>query len=169
MTMTEELYSDYYKDVYRYLFSLCRDASLSEDLASETFLEVIKSISTFRADCDVKTWLFTIARRRWLNHLRKKKRTVETADIFELTELEQPNGSSAEEDYLRRELAERVMSIINGEPERQRKTALMRVEGYSFHEIGKALGISESSARVVFFRTKEKIRRILKEEGYDYE
>lgn len=169
MTVTEELYSDYYKDVYRYLFSLCRDASLTEDLASETFLEVIKSISTFRADCDVKTWLFTIARRRWLNWLRKKKRTVGTTDIFELTEFEQPGGSSAEDDYLRRELAERVMSIINGEPERQRKAAHMRVEGYSFHEIGKALGISENSARVMFFRTKEKIRRILKEEGYDYE
>lgn len=169
MTVVEELYSVYYKDVYRYLFSLCRDASLTEDLASETFLEVVKSISTFRADCDVRTWLFTIARRRWLNRLRKKKRTVETTDIFELTELEQPGGSSPEEDYLRRELAGRVMSIINAEPERQRKTALMRVEGYSYYEIGKALGISENSARVMFFRTREKIRKILKEEGYDYE
>lgn len=167
--MIEELYSVYYKDVYRYLFSLCRDASLSEDLASETFLEVVKSISTFRADSDPKTWLFTIARRRWFNRLRKKRRTLETTDILELSELEQPGGSSPEEDYLRRELAERVMSIINGEPERQRKAALMRVEGYSFHEIGKALGVSESSARVMFFRTKERIRKILKEEGYDYE
>lgn len=169
MTVTEELYSGYYKDVYRYLFSLCRDASLSEDLASETFLEVVKSISSFRADCDVKTWLFTIARRRWINWLRKKKRTVETSDIFELTELEQPGGSSAEEDYLRRELAQRIRVIIDGEPERQRKAALMRIDGYSFYEIGKALGISENSARVMFFRTREKIRRILKEEGYDYE
>lgn len=33
MTGLDELFSAYYKDVYRYLYSLCRDASLSEDLA----------------------------------------------------------------------------------------------------------------------------------------
>ena len=44
----------------------------------------------------------------------------------------------------------------------------MRIEGYSFHEIGMKYGISESSARVIDFRAKEKIRKILKEEGlYD--
>lgn len=169
MTGLDELFSDYYKDIYRYLYSLCRDASLSEDLTSEVFLEIVKSIGTFRAESDVKTWLFSIARHRWFSYLRKKKRTIEGAGLCELTELDEPGTLSAEEKFLKRELAERIYEIINSEPERPRKTALMRVEGYSFYEIGKALGISENSARVTFFRTKEKIRKILKEEGFDYE
>ena len=169
MTVPDELFSAYYKDIYRYLYSLCRDASLSEDLTSEVFLEVVKSISSFRADSDVKTWLFSIAHYRWLGYLRKKKRAVKTADIYELTELEQPNGRSAESTFLDRELVKRIYAIIDEEQERPRKAALMRIDGYSFYEIGKALGISESSARVMFFRTKEKIRKILKEEGFDYE
>lgn len=169
MSVLDELFSAYYKDIYRYLYSLCRDASLSEDLTSEVFLEVVKSIGGFRADSDVKTWLFSIARHRWFSYLRKKKRTIESTELYELSELEQPGGRSVEEAFLDRELAERIYAIINEEPERPRKTALMRIEGYSFYEIGKALGISESSARVTFFRTKEKIRKILKEEGFDYE
>ena len=40
--LLEELFSKYYKDVYTYLYSLSRDASLSEDLAQEVFLEVVK-------------------------------------------------------------------------------------------------------------------------------
>ena len=43
----------------------------------------------------------------------------------------------------------------------------MRLEGYSFYEIGAAYGISESSARVIDFRAKAKIRNILKREWFD--
>lgn len=169
MTALEKLFSDYYKDVYRYLFSLCRDASLSEDLASETFLEVVGSIAGFRADSDVKTWLFSIARHRWFRYLNKKKRSAQTSALWELTERDEPSVRSAEDAYLDSELVKRVYELINGEPERPRRVALMRIDGYSFYEIGNAVGISESSARVTFFRTKEKIRKQLKEEGFDHE
>ena len=69
----KNLFEQYYTDVYRYLYSLGRDASLSEDLASEVFLEVIRSIGSFRGESDVKTWLFSIARHRWMHHLRRQK------------------------------------------------------------------------------------------------
>lgn len=169
MTVLDELFTNYYKDIYRYLYSLCRDASLSEDLTSEVLLEVVKSIGSFRAECDAKTWLFSIARHRWFKYLNKKKRTIESAGLCELTEREEPDMRSAEDEYLDRELVKRVYELIDEEPERPRKVAYMRIDGYSFYEIGKALGISESSARVTFFRTKEKIRRKIKEEGFDYE
>lgn len=130
------------------------------------FLEVVKSIGSFRAESDVKTWLLSIARNRRHKYLHKKKRTVETSELFGLTELEQPSGSSEETTFLDRELIAKVYEIINEEKERPRKAALMRIEGYSFYEIGNILGISENSARVMFFRTKEKILKILKEEGF---
>ncbi len=42
----------------------------------------------------------------------------------------------------------------------------LRTEGYTYFEIAEKFGISESSARVVFFRVKEKIRKELEKEGY---
>lgn len=169
MTILERLFSDYYNDVYRYLFSLCRDVTLSEDLTSEVFLEVVKSIGGFRGDSDVKTWLFSIARHRWYKYLKKKKRTTQTETLENLIELGDGGYGTVDDTFLNRELVKRVYSVINNEQERPRKVALMRIDGYSFYEIGKSVGISESSARVMFFRTKEKIRKVLKEEGYDYE
>jgi RNA polymerase sigma-70 factor (ECF subfamily) len=41
----------------------------------------------------------------------------------------------------------------------------MRIEGFSYYEIAKRYEISESSARVINFRTKKKIRQILEKEG----
>lgn len=169
MTALEQLFSDYSTDIYRYLFSLCRDASLSEDLTSEVFLEVVKSLAGFRGESDVKTWLFSIARHRWYKYLQKKKRTIAAEELENLIEEKPPDYRSAEDKYLDRELVRRIYALIDEEREKARKVALMRIDGYSFYEIGKAVGISESSARVMFFRTKEKIRAQLKKEGFDYE
>ena len=71
--LLEELFVMYYKDVYRYLYSLCHDATLSEELVAEVFLQVVKSIGTFRGDADIKTWIFSIARFEWYHYLKKKK------------------------------------------------------------------------------------------------
>lgn len=167
MTALEQLYSDYSKDIYRYLFSLCRDASLSEDLTSEVFLAVVKSIGTFRKECDVKTWLFSIARNKWFEYLRRKKRSVETEALDEFIELKPSSSPSVEQTFLNDELIKRIYKLIDEEKECPRKVALMRIDGFSFYEIGKECGISENSARVMFFRTKEKIRQKLKEDGYE--
>lgn len=168
--LLEKLFHTYYKDIYRYLFSLTHDASLSEDLASEVFLEVVKSIAAFRGESDVKTWLFSIARHKWIDYLRKKNRQAETEVLSELigelqviddgTELKGP-----EEQYLDKELLERVYVLLDEEPERTRNIVKLRLEGYSFYEIAKKENISESSARVIYFRTKEKIKESLEKEG----
>lgn len=158
-----ELFSNYYQDVYNYLYSLSRDAPLSEDLASEVFLEAVRSIAGFRREASVKTWLFAIARHKWFAHLRRKKRQAEAEALLEFYE---SPGADPGERYQDRALAERIYALLEAEPERTRHIVLMRIEGYSFYEIGTRFGISENSARVIDFRAKAKIRKILKEEGF---
>ncbi len=162
----KQLFEAYYQDIYAYLYSLSQDAPLSEDLASEVFLEVVKSIAGFRGESEIKTWLFSIARRRWFAYLRKKKRQPEIEALYEF--YENP-VRSLDEDFLHRVLAEKIRQLLECEPERTRSIVTMRIEGYSFYEIGAKHGISESSARVIDFRAKAKIRRLLQEEGFGIE
>ena len=161
--LLEELFSAYYKDVYHYLYSLSRDASLSEDLAQEVFTDVITSAASFRGDSEVKTWLFAIARNKWYSWLRRKNRQPETEM---LTEFLESSDQTPEDHYQMKELAERIHQMLEQEPERTQKIVLLRLKGLSFFEIGKETGVSENSARVIDFRTKTKIRQILKKEGY---
>ena len=164
--LLEELFSKYYKDVYTYLYSLSRDASLSEDLAQEVFLEVVKSIAAFRGESDIKTWLFSIARHRWYSYLRKISRQTRTEDLSEFIESTQ---KTLEERCQDEEVVGRIYALLDQEPERIRSIVAMRLEGYSFYEIGVKHGISENSARVIDFRAKTKIRQILKKEGFTCE
>ena len=160
--LLEKLFRTYYKDIYRYLYSLTHDVSLSEDLTSEVFLEVVKYIATFRGESDIKTWMFSIARHKWCDYLRKKNRQVETETLSELLGCEE---KAPEETYLDRELTERIFALVEEETDRTKQIITQRLEGYSFYEIAKVQGISESSARVIYFRAKEKIRQQLKKEG----
>lgn len=155
--LMHEIFVLYYKDVYGYLYGLCRDALLAEDLASETFLEAVKSVSRFRGEADAKTWLFSIARNRWYAYLRKKKRQVQTVEQDETL----PGGENPAENAEASELSEEIRALLSHEPERTRNVVLMRLEGYSYYEIAKKYGISESSARVIDFRARAKIRKEL--------
>ena len=161
--LLEELFRTYHNDVYRYLYSLSHDASLSEDLASEVFLKVVKSIGTFRGEADIKTWLFSIARHEWYDYLRKKNRQIR---IEAMTEFFESMDLGPEAQYHRQEIIRRIYRLLEQEPERTRNIVLMRLDGYSFYEISQKYGISESSARVIDFRTKDKLRKILKKEGF---
>ena len=48
-----EIYRKYMPQVYNFLFSLCHDAHLSEELTQETFFQALKSIDSFRGDCKI--------------------------------------------------------------------------------------------------------------------
>ena len=159
-----ELFETYYLDVYTYLFSLSHDASLSEDLASEVFLEVVKSISTFRGESDIKTWLFSLARHKWFGWLRRKNRRIQTESIHDLYDTV-ALGSEDEE----MEAAALIRGILSKESPLVQAVVQMRIEGYSYYEIAAKQKISENSARVIYFRAKTKIKQYLEKEGVRYE
>ncbi len=162
-TLLKRIFADFYDDVYTYLFSLSRDAVLSEDLASDVFLEAVKSIWKFRGDADIKTWLFSIARYKWFAYLRKKKKepVLEPLEMFYIGA-----DLTPEDAYIKKELTQKIGEILAKEPEKNQNIVLMRASGYSYYEIAQKHGISESSARVIAHRAKTKLKKRLQEEGY---
>jgi len=162
--LLEEIFSLYYKDVYHYLLSLCHDSLLAEDLTSEVFVEVVRSIAGFRQESDLRTWLYTIARRRWYNHLKRKK---QQPPILEIQEYQDGLQTNLEEEAQNREAAAYVRKLMAEEPVRSQQIFRLRMEGFSFYEIGKKLGLSENSARVIHFRLRSKLRKLLTEGGFD--
>lgn len=68
-----EIYKKYMPQVYKFLFSLCHDVHLSEELTQETFFQAMKSIDNFHGDCRLYVWLCSIAKHLWYKELKKKK------------------------------------------------------------------------------------------------
>ena len=162
----QTIYAQYKNEVYAYLLSLTHDKPLSEDLTSEVFISAIKSLHSFKGYSDIKTWLFSIARYQWYGYLRKNKKEATTQD---LTEVYLSDGSNLEATILSKEFVGRIHDLLLQESDKNRDVVLMRIDGYSFYEIAQKHNISESSARVLDFRVKNKVKEILIKEGYSYE
>ena len=156
------IYEKYKKDVFTYLISLSNNPTLSEDLVSETFLAAIKSLPNFKGDSDIKTWLFSIARYKWYDYLRKKSEVVNFEDLAEIY-LQGPDN--IERSFINKTIASKITAFLNEQEARTKDIVIMRIEGYSFHEIATKYNISENSARVINFRAKRRIRKLLEKEG----
>lgn len=77
MDNLKKIYEEYMTQVYRYLFSLCHDPHLAEELTQETFFRVLKSINQFRGDCKLYIWLCQVAKHVWVKEMKHRGK-VET-------------------------------------------------------------------------------------------
>ncbi|MBQ7943812.1 MAG: sigma-70 family RNA polymerase sigma factor [Lachnospiraceae bacterium] len=156
----EELYKQNSRIVYHFLYTLCKDADLAEELTQETFLRAIESLERYDGSCKISTWLCQIARhilyQYWARH--GKERLVELDDLLiarEDTERQAMNQVELED----------VWDRLQKLPEAMRQVVTLRVlSDLSFRQIGDMLGKSENWARVTFYRAK---MILLKEVQYD--
>jgi RNA polymerase sigma-70 factor (ECF subfamily) len=150
----ELLYRLYAKELFCFIFSLCKDKQLSEDIIQTTFVEAIKSIELFKGKSSVKTWLFSIAKHQCYHHLGKANSHIPIDDI----NIE--SNENISEAAILNIFSEEVMSCINQLDEPSRSIVLLRIMGeYSFSEIGNFVGKSENYCRVNFYRIKNKLRK----------
>lgn len=163
MDLLEHLYRTYRTDLFRYLMVLTRDAHLAEDLVSETFCTALTGMDHSRGDQSTRSWLYTVARNKWRDYLRKQ-RFVTDVDLTELYITDSSPGP--EQKAMDREAAARALALLEQEEPRTRTIVKMRIEGCSYYEIGQKLDIRENSARVIDFRTRKKLREHLVKEGY---
>jgi RNA polymerase sigma-70 factor (ECF subfamily) len=132
-----------------------RDEAL--DLLQETYAAAVRGIGAYEGRGSLESWLAGIALRRgrdWKRRfLGRFKNTVTLeGDPSGGQGLPQPDP----------EQGRRLRKALARLPERQRTAVLLHVwMGYSFREVGAALGVSEATARVHAFRGREALRAML--------
>lgn len=161
MTEFEEIYRKYFDDVYRYIRKLSGNEDTAEEITSETFFKAMRSVRSFRGECDVRVWLCQIAKNCYYDHLRKsgKTRSIDDEDFSEPADEE-----SLEEEYLKRDEAERIRAALHDVQEPYKEVFMWRVFAQlSFKQIGQIFGKSENWACVTYHRAKKIIRSRLED------
>lgn len=165
MKMFETLYREYYQKVYAFLYRLCADPDLAEDLTQETFLQAYKSFHKFRGDCEVFTWLAAIGKHTYFKYLKKKKLHLDAANLELVAQSYLQNEDSPEEHIRRKDVEKAVRKVVENIPKKYRDVVLLRIYAeLPFSQIAQSLKISESSAKVIYFRAKKMLMEVLKDE-----
>ena len=154
MSTFEEVYSTYFQDIERYLLALCKNKLLAEELTAQAFFLAMKSLSKFRGQCDIRTWLCAIAKNCYLSHLRNQRPT------FPIDEIQiSDDGVSVEDSFADKEIAMLIHRALHNLSEPYKEVFSLRVFGQlSFEDIGILFGKTQNWACVTYHRAKQKIR-----------
>lgn len=144
----------------------------AEDVAQEVFIEVYRSISKFREDAKLSTWLYRIAVNKSIDFLRKQKRKIwlgsiqsvfgSEAKAMVVEDKHQPNPQQILEQNERKIVLQHAIDKLA----ENQKTAfiLHKYEGLSYKEIAKIMDLSLSSVESLMHRAKKNLKKLL----YDY-
>ena len=151
-----ELYGLYQKPLVNYLFRLCFNRSLSEDLLQETFLRIWKAAATYEPTAKVSTYVFRIAHNLFLNEAAKRREmALEGAD----NEMRADPAS----DLGRREIQGAVKKAIEGLPDGEREVLLLsEYNGFKYAEISEILSIPVGTVKSRMFSAMQRLREALK-------
>ena len=118
--------------------ALTGQRNLGDDLVQMTCLRALEKAEYFTLGTHLDRWLFVIARRLWLNEMRKNAiRQTESFGSGAAKHVAQ-DGPSMETNIFARD----VFQKVNALPEAQRVTALLVfVEGYTYAETAQMLDI----------------------------
>lgn len=133
-----------------------------EELVQDTFVRAFQSLESFRADSQLRTWLFTILKRLYLDRRRAERRRRDTA---ELDEGDAATGYDALDVLVGDEMARQVQAAVNRLTPLQREVFALRVnEGLAYAEIAAAVGSTEGSCRVHYHNAIRAIKEHLSDD-----
>lgn len=156
----EAIYVQHFDGVYKYVFFLCRNETMAEEITQETFYRAMEHIDKFEGKCKLYVWLCQIAKNTFLTYAKKQKRHVSETDI----DLSKQIEPSFENEILDKETVWKLHKLLHELSDPYKEVFSLRVFGeLPFSQIGELFGKSDSWARLIFYRAKKELRRNLDE------
>jgi len=134
-----------------------------QDLFQEIICQLWKSYDSFRNESQFSTWMYRVAINTAIVFLKKEKRKVDKYEI--------PSDNIKEEEcdsHIKESQLDHFYKAVQKIGKIDKAIIFYQLEGFSHKEIGDNLGISEGNARVKLNRAKEKLKEIIKNQGYGF-
>ena len=149
--VAEKAFRRHYDQVYRYLRWRTQDHHRAEELTQQVFADAAASLR--ETGGPQLAWLYTVAKRRFVDEARRRGASVTPVPAPEATQYGADVTAA-----LRRALARL--------PEGQREVVVLKLlRGARFAEIGERLGVTEAAAKMRFVRALDALRTELEGEG----
>lgn len=153
----DELFDNYHGRLFTFLFRLTRSHGAAEELTNDVLLTLWKDAGRFRGESKVSTWVFGIAYRKGLAHLRKRKMRFVAIKDDDATDV----GAT---DRFERE--DWVRQGVEALPPKQKLTVmLVYFLGLSCEEAASATGVPVNTVKTRMFHARRKMKRHLSASG----
>lgn len=160
-----QLFQQHKNRVYSVCLLMTKDVAEAEDLTQEAFLQVFRTVGSFRGEAAFSTWLYRVAVNTVLMKLRRRK-APPTISLDEPISAESP---SLHRDFGKNDphltgVVDRIAlrrALLELPEGCRRIFALHEVEGYQHHEIAELLDCSIGNSKSQLHKAKLKMRDLL--------
>jgi RNA polymerase sigma-70 factor (ECF subfamily) len=165
----QRVFSEFQKPVYNYVLRMVKDHSLAEELTQDIFVKTYKSLSEYRGDSKISTWVFRIATNACLDYFRSRPhRKDERTDLLsseDLLKTASPNGDrkppTAEEELISAEMSSCVLGYIDNLPDEYRAVILLHDrQGFTNAEIARITGTTLENVKIRLHRARRKMKEV---------
>jgi RNA polymerase sigma factor (sigma-70 family) len=155
--------------VYNTVLGIVQHEDDADDITQEVFIQVYQSISSFKGDSKISTWLYRIAVSKALDHVKRKKRKKRFGFMQGLF-----GGQDDAQDYAvefkhpgiqleNKEHAASLFYALQKIPQKQQVAfTLHKLEGQSYREVAEIMQTSVHAVESLIARAKESLRAELK-------
>jgi RNA polymerase sigma-70 factor (ECF subfamily) len=161
----DEIYHRYKNLVFKTIFYSVRDRTDCEDIFQNTFLQVYRSLKSFRRNAEFRTWLMAVCNNLIKTHHRqnfRKGRLIERYGRESPSEFTPDYAEEIHQDAMMAKLREEINKL----PEEFRTAYVLRtVQDFSPVETARALKISERMVRKRVEKAEKILREKMKETG----
>ncbi|HQW42736.1 MAG: RNA polymerase sigma factor [Chitinophagaceae bacterium] len=161
-----------YKDrIFNTAIGIVQNAEDAEDVAQEVFIQVYRSIHSFKGESKLSTWMYRIATTRSLDLLRSRKSKKRfgfmqrlfgegNEPLYEIPDFNHPGVAMD-----RKETAAKLFKAIAQLPENQKAAfTLHKLEDLSYQEISEVMQTSVPAVESLMHRAKQNLKKILEKE-----
>jgi RNA polymerase sigma factor (sigma-70 family) len=142
--------------VHALLFRVVGSNVFMDDLVQDTFLQVFRSLPSFRGDSSLRTWIDRCAVRVAFAHFARKAR-VPALECVQDVAAEAPN---AEERTSMREAVRRLyVELDRLEPRQRMAFTLFAIESRSLRDVAEIMETSLATAKIRVFRARRALEK----------
>lgn len=155
----DQLFDEYHRPLYRFFYCRQRDHHLSEEHTAETFLQLVKSLPTFRSEpSQLRAFIVAIARRVLYRHYR----TPDVASLEDYGSVDTPDESDEPFDVMARgEDFDQLLVRINQLNPTVRDILLLRyVDDLPLSEIAEILDLPVGTVKSHLHRGRREIQEV---------
>jgi RNA polymerase sigma-70 factor (ECF subfamily) len=134
------------------------DSADKEDLFQEICLQLWKSYTSFKSSSRFSTWMYKVSLNTAISYTRKRSKWMRAENPCSETEIPVAVNPSDEQSRLLTQAISRLNKI-------DRAMILLWLEGESYEEIGKIMGITKSNVSVRLVRIKREMGNIINGSG----
>lgn len=155
----EELIQEHQDALYAFMLRLSGRPDVAEDMVQEAFVRVITNIDRFDTRFRFSTWLFTIARRLYVNHIQKHRPASESGivDVWEGT-TERPEDLLVVEE--KRDHLRRILDVAIGclTPLQREIVTLFHQQHWSIEAVSSHLSMPEGTIKSHLHRARRRMQ-----------